>query len=117
MKREYDFSKGIRGAIDRSSPRKIRITIRLDNDVIEWFRSQVEAKGGGNYQTMINNALKEYINNPAQALRDALRDTIEEYLYNQRLSIPVKTAVTEEIRRDIPLKADSSVTTAEMTIH
>jgi metal-responsive CopG/Arc/MetJ family transcriptional regulator len=40
---------------------KTRITIRLDKDLIEWFRSQVEAAGGGNYQTLINSALREYV--------------------------------------------------------
>ena len=54
MKDEYDFSGGRRGAIDPLPPGKTRITIRLDNDVLDWFRDQVEAAGGGNYQTLIN---------------------------------------------------------------
>jgi len=57
MKKEYDFSKGKRGAIDPTPPGKTRITIRLDNDVLDWFRQQVHLAGGGNYQTLINNAL------------------------------------------------------------
>ena len=48
MKEEYDFSGGRRGAIDPLPPGKTRITIRLDNDVLDWFRDQVEAAGGGN---------------------------------------------------------------------
>ena len=53
MKQEYDFSQGKRGAIDKTPCGK-RITIRLDDDIIEWFRGRVHAMGGGNYQTLIN---------------------------------------------------------------
>lgn len=62
MKKEYDFSKGKRGVIEPMSSGKTRITIRLDDDVIEWFRHQVHLAGGGNYQTLINDALREYKN-------------------------------------------------------
>ena len=61
MKREYDFSRGKRGPVIPVPRGKIRITIRLDKDLIDWFRSQVEAAGGGNYQTLINSALSEYV--------------------------------------------------------
>ena len=57
MRKEYDFSKGKRGMV-LPSPGKTRITIMLDDDVIEHFRSKAEAEGGG-YQTMINAALRE----------------------------------------------------------
>lgn len=56
MRKEYDFSKGKRGAA-LASPGKTRITIMLDNDVIEHFRSKAETQGTG-YQTMINAALR-----------------------------------------------------------
>ena len=58
MSEEYDFSKGKRGAITASASGKSRITIRLDDDVLEWFRAQVHAAGGGNYQSLINLALR-----------------------------------------------------------
>lgn len=61
MKRQYDFSKARRGPIVPSTPGKTRITIRLDNDVIEHFQSIVDSAGGGNYQTLINDALREFI--------------------------------------------------------
>jgi BrnA antitoxin of type II toxin-antitoxin system len=61
MKSEYDFSRGRRGPIIHVPRGKTRITIRLDKDLIDWFRSQVEAAGGGNYQTLINSALREYV--------------------------------------------------------
>jgi uncharacterized protein (DUF4415 family) len=58
MRKEYDFTKGVRGAVVQPDPGKVRITIRLDEDVIDWFRNQVNAAGGGNYQTLINKALR-----------------------------------------------------------
>lgn len=61
MKREYDFSKGKRGPAVPVPRGKTRITIRLDKELLEWFRSQVEAAGGGNYQTLINSALRDYV--------------------------------------------------------
>jgi len=59
MRDEYDFSKGKRGAVI-ASPGKTRITIMLDDDVIEAFRSRAESAGIG-YQTLINSALREAI--------------------------------------------------------
>ena len=56
MRKEYDFSQGKRGAV-LPSPGKTRITIMLDDDVIEFFRVRAESLGAG-YQTMINTALR-----------------------------------------------------------
>ncbi len=53
MDSEYDFSQGKRGAVDPVPPGKTRITIRLDDDILAWFRASVDEKGGGNYQTLI----------------------------------------------------------------
>ena len=61
MKREYDFSRGKRGPIIPVPRGKTRITIRLDKNLIDWFRSRVEAAGGGNYQTLINSALRNCV--------------------------------------------------------
>jgi hypothetical protein len=61
MRQEYDFSKGKRGPIIPPDPRKTRITIRLDTKILKWFWQRVDEAGGGNYQTMINEALKSYI--------------------------------------------------------
>jgi metal-responsive CopG/Arc/MetJ family transcriptional regulator len=96
MKKEYDFSKDKRGAIEKPSPGKTRITIRLDNEVIEWFRSQVEAKGGGNYQTMINEALREYIKNPAKTIQDTVRNTMEEYFHRHHRTVDAARLDLEE---------------------
>ena len=78
MKNEYDFSKGKRGAVVPTPPGKTRITIRLDNDVLEWFRSQVEEAGGGNYQTLINQALREHIERREEPLAETLRRVLRE---------------------------------------
>ena len=59
MRDEYDFSKGKRGAVI-SSPGKTRITIMLDDDIIEAFRVRAESAGAG-YQTLINSVLREAI--------------------------------------------------------
>ena len=84
MKDEYDFSKGKRGAIDLMPTGKTRITIRLDDDILEWFRQQADARGGGNYQTMINNALREYVRSHQEPLEEILRRVVREELSNLR---------------------------------
>ena len=61
MKAEDDFSKARRGAVVSAAPGKSRITIRLDAEVIAWFKAQVNEAGGGNYQSLINEALKSHI--------------------------------------------------------
>jgi uncharacterized protein (DUF4415 family) len=79
-KPEYDFSKGKRGPVLPISPGKERITIRLDKDVLDWFRRQVSEEGGGNYQTLINQALHEYIFNTRIPLEEMLRSVLREEL-------------------------------------
>ncbi len=75
-----DFSKGKRGAVIRPDPTKQRITIRLDADIIEHFKGLVHAAGGGNYQTLINDALREYIKAHDRKLEETLRKVIREEL-------------------------------------
>ena len=75
-----DFSKGKRGAIIKPDPNKARITIRLDRDIIEHFKKQVHAAGGGNYQTLINEALRDYIKAHDKSLEATLRKVIREEL-------------------------------------
>lgn len=80
MKDEYDFAYGRRGAVVPAPAGKTRITIRLDNDVLEWFRQQADDAGGGNYQTMINQALRQYIWHEREPLEETLRRVIREEL-------------------------------------
>jgi uncharacterized protein (DUF4415 family) len=81
MRDKYDFSKGKRGPIIPPDPNKLRITIRLDADIVDHFKKQVHKAGGGNYQTMINNALREYLNQSHDPLNEkTLRRVIREEL-------------------------------------
>ena len=80
MDAEYDFSQGKRGSIDPSPPGKTRITIRLDDEVLAWFREQVHLAGGGNYQTLINEALRQHIQQIREPLEETLRRVVREEL-------------------------------------
>lgn len=75
-----NFSKGKRGPVIKADPTKMRITIRLDGDVIEHFKQLVHQTGGGNYQTLINDALREHIQAHDRSLEKALRKVIREEL-------------------------------------
>ncbi|WP_017721746.1 BrnA antitoxin family protein [Kamptonema formosum] len=80
MEAEYDFSQGKRGAIEPAPPGKTRITIPLDDEVLAWFREQVHLAGGGNYQTLINDALRQYIQQRREPLEETLRRVLREEL-------------------------------------
>lgn len=84
MRNKYDFSSGKRGPVI-PSPGKTRITIMLDNDVLEFFRASAES-GGIGYQTMINTALRETLERARSGdepltvakLREVLREEFQE---------------------------------------
>ena len=80
MKKEYDFSQAKRGAVVPLPPGKTRVTIRLDDDVLDWFRGEVDQAGGGNYQTLINQALRDVISRSREPLEKTLRRVIREEL-------------------------------------
>jgi uncharacterized protein (DUF4415 family) len=80
MKAEYDFSKGKRGAVLPAAGNKVRITIRIDRDIVDWFRTKVEEQGGGNYQSMLNEALRKHIDRQDQTLEEILRRVVREEL-------------------------------------
>ncbi|NEP14841.1 MAG: BrnA antitoxin family protein [Symploca sp. SIO2C1] len=80
METEYDFSQGKRGAINPIPSGKTRITIRLDDEVLAWFREQVHLAGGGNYQTLINEALRQHIRESYKPLEEILRKVVREEL-------------------------------------
>jgi len=80
MRKEYDFSKAKRGPAVVASKNKARITIRLDEAVLNWFKAQVDAAGGGNYQTLINAALLDHIGREAEPLERTLRRVLREEL-------------------------------------
>jgi uncharacterized protein (DUF4415 family) len=80
IKAHYDFSKGRRGAVLPPRPGKTKITIRIADDIIDWFRNAVEAAGGGNYQFLINEALRQHTSHANGALEATLRRIIREEL-------------------------------------
>lgn len=80
MKKEYDFSRGKRGAVIRTSPGKTRITIRIDDDVLQRFKNQVHKAGGGSYQTLINDALRTFMDSQERRLEDTLWRVLREEL-------------------------------------
>lgn len=80
MRKEYDFSQGKRGPVAPVQPGKVRITIRIDADILNWFREKVNEQGGGNYQTMMNDALRSYIQDQDKILEETIRKVIREEL-------------------------------------
>jgi uncharacterized protein (DUF4415 family) len=77
-RREIDFTRAKRGAVIPAEVGKTKISIRIDNAVIEYFRFQVERAGGGNYQTLMNDALVAYIQQ--RSVIDAVRQVVREEL-------------------------------------
>ena len=84
MKDRYDFSNGKRGRVVQPEPEpegKVRITIRLDQDIVGRFIQMAEASGGETgYQRLINTALREYLDGRAPRFEDTLRRIIREEL-------------------------------------
>jgi uncharacterized protein (DUF4415 family) len=74
--REIDFTRAQRGAVAKAEPGKTKISIRLDNRVLDHFRSVVDGAGGGNYQTLINDALVAYIRQ--KSMLEAVRQVVRE---------------------------------------
>ncbi|MGD0073291.1 MAG: BrnA antitoxin family protein [Candidatus Binataceae bacterium] len=91
MKREYDFSKGKRGPVIAREPGKTRITIRLDNSILQHFRRRVHEAGGGNYQTLINDALRDHIGR--HGIEAAVRRAVRQELRDAGLSRPPGASV------------------------
>ena len=81
MKDEYDFSKAKQSAVI-PTPGKVQISIRLDRDLIDWFKQRVINAGGGSYQSMINDALREHIHHIENGteLEATLRRVVREEL-------------------------------------
>lgn len=82
MRREYDLSKGKRGPVIPLPPEKVRITIRLDRDIEDHFRDEVRKAHRGNYQTLINDALREHLRKLglAEQVCAAVRSVLREEL-------------------------------------
>ena len=84
MKTQYDFSRGKRGPVLKAHAGKTRITIRIDDELLQWFRKQAYAAGGGSYQTLINAALREHVGSKKEPLEATLRRVLREELPRDR---------------------------------
>jgi len=84
--RDIDFSRAKRGAVVKPEPGKTKISIRLDNAVLEYFRTLVDKAGGGNYQTLINEALLECVHRRStlDVVRQAVREELAPYGIDHR---------------------------------
>jgi uncharacterized protein (DUF4415 family) len=80
MKREYDVSKGKRSAAHGAMTGKTRITIRIDDDVLAWFRARAHDAGGAGYQALVNRALRAHIEASREPLEVTLRRVLREEL-------------------------------------
>ena len=69
--RDIDFSRGKRGPVMPPDPGKTKISIRLDNAVLDYFRGVVETAGGGNYQSLINDLLAKHVGRMRKRLNGA----------------------------------------------
>jgi uncharacterized protein (DUF4415 family) len=82
MNNTYDFSKGKRGRVVAEpppEPGKLRITIRIDQDLVDYFGTIADRSGGRvGYQTLINSALREYVEGKAPKWEETLRRIMRE---------------------------------------
>ncbi len=85
MRKEYDFSRGRRGAVLGAPRGKTRITIRIDDDILQWFRDQMHKVGGGSYQTAMNEALRRAMESSEGHVEGALRRVLREELRAYRV--------------------------------
>jgi uncharacterized protein (DUF4415 family) len=93
--RNIYFTDARRGAVVKAEPGKTKISIRLDNTVLEHFRNLVDKAGGGNYQTLINDALLEHIHR--RSTLDVVRAVVREELAPYR--------ILGALRRQLPGRA------------
>jgi uncharacterized protein (DUF4415 family) len=78
---DTEYVSGKTAPLRSASGRKVRITIRVDRDIVDWFRGRVKEQGGGSYQAMVNDALHRYIQSREQPLEETLRRVIREELH------------------------------------
>jgi uncharacterized protein (DUF4415 family) len=104
--RDIDFSRAKRGAVVPLEPGKTKISIRMDNRILEYFRSLVEKAGGGNYQSLINEALREHIHmrSTLEIVRQAVREELAPYSSTRSFDVASEgaTAVRNRRRGRIP---------------
>jgi len=89
--RDIDFSRAKRGPVVTSELGKTKISIRLDKTVLEYFRELVDKAGGGNYQTLINDALLEHVHrcSTLDVVRQVVREELAPYATARRSHPPL----------------------------
>jgi uncharacterized protein (DUF4415 family) len=99
--RDVDFSGARRGAVAKLETGKTKISIRLDNTVLEYFRNIVNKAGGGNYQTLINDALLEYVHRRStlEMVREVVREELAPYTAGREFGSTMKSRAKKERRR------------------
>ncbi len=71
--KEYNFDDAEQGPVVPSLPNTTQITIRIDSDILDWFRRQVHETGGGNYQALINDVLRTYVQSKTDTFESTMR--------------------------------------------
>ncbi len=99
--RDIDFSRARRGAIIKPEPGKTKISIRLDNAILEYFRGLVDKAGGGNYQTLINDALLEQVHRRStlDVVRQAVREELAPFGISRGSNLALQRTATVRGRR------------------
>ncbi|MGH7353825.1 MAG: BrnA antitoxin family protein [Candidatus Rokuibacteriota bacterium] len=90
--RDIDFSRGRRGAVVKTALGKTKISIRLDKAILDHFRRLVDEAGGGNYQTLINDALLEHVHRRSalDVVRQAVREELGPYAVGRRSGVALQ---------------------------
>jgi len=98
--RDIDFSKAKRGPAVRPEPGKTKISIRLDNTVLGYFRDVVDKAGSGNYQTLINEALLEYVHRRStlDLVRQVMREELAPYGAAGTAKMPMRRVLLRAAR-------------------
>jgi uncharacterized protein (DUF4415 family) len=99
--REIDFSGARRGPAIRPEPGKTKISIRLDNTILDYFRRVVDQAGGGNYQTLINEALLEHVHRRStlDVVRQVVREELVPYGMQSRSNFGSRSSSLRKKRR------------------
>jgi uncharacterized protein (DUF4415 family) len=99
--RDIDFSRAKRGPVVAPEPGKTKISIRLDNAILEHFRGLVEKGGGGSYQTLINDALLEHVHRRStlDAVRQVVREELASYGGARHPASEVRRARSRPVKR------------------
>jgi len=96
MAEEYDFTHAQRGPVIPPTPGQTRITIRLDNDILQWFHARVNTQGGGSYQALINRALWTYITQESGTTEARLEALLRQMIREEVRSMPIIHIVRNE---------------------